>query len=108
MDTDSIVVNKEIPKKFIRNDLGMFKKVCDILEGIFVAPKLYYLKTKNESTITEIRKAKGIGDDLSRNDYINLLKNKEIIINKERWFLSKSEGTIQSKNIKIKNNSIKK
>ena len=80
MDTDSIVVNKEIPDKFIGNDLGMFKKVCDISEGIFFAPKLYYLKTtlknKNESKITEIRKAKGIGDDLSRNDYIKLLKNK--------------------------------
>ena len=112
MDTDSIVIDKNIPDTLIGSELGLFKKVCDIKEGIFVAPKLYYLKTSHDkaNTPAEIIKAKGVGKDLSRSDFIKLLKNDVVKIKKERWFRNKPEAKIQSKNItiQIKNNSIKR
>lgn len=49
MDTDSIICAKPLQKKWIdENQIGKFKLVEIAEQGIFVAPKIYSLKIKNE------------------------------------------------------------
>jgi hypothetical protein len=81
MDTDSIVVNKEIPQELIGKTLGLFKLEHEIEHGYFISPKLYALKTLDGETIV---KAKGIGSKLDYNQFESLIKNESIVKAQER------------------------
>ena len=98
MDTDSLVINAVLPSDLIGMKLGQFKLESSIKEGIFISPKIYYLKTDNN---VEIKKCKGIGNKLTRDDYFNLLNGNNVIINQERWHRSPINGYIQSKPMDI-------
>ena len=63
-------------------------------KGIFLAPKLYCLKTNNEI----ITKTRGLSHNIQLNieDFENLLfKDSEIIKKQDKWFKSIYSGTIK-------------
>jgi hypothetical protein len=68
-DTDSIITNEVLP---ISDKLGAMKLEYDIIEGIIVKPKMYYLKTRSK----EIIKLKGVSKSL-------IVNNEKIMLNKE-------------------------
>jgi hypothetical protein len=59
-DTDSAVVDSELPKPFINDKLGKLKLEYTIDKAVFLAPKLYGLVTTDGN---EIIKAKGLTKD---------------------------------------------
>jgi len=69
-DTDSLVVNGVLPPEVCDSaKLGQLKLEHKFREGIFPAPKIYYLKLEDGSTVT---KCKGYSKELSREQYLNL------------------------------------
>jgi hypothetical protein len=98
MDTDSIVTDRPIPSHLIGNELGLFKLEHIIKHGYFIAPKLYALITSDNKTII---KAKGIGNNLTINDFENLITNKSLIKAQDRWFKDVSNANIDIKNMNI-------
>ena len=85
MDTDSMVVNKPLPDWMVsKTELGKFKLEHFIKEGVFLAPKVYALKTSDGE---EIIKVKGLAQNTIKND-LNfdlmkslLQKDKSLILN---------------------------
>lgn len=73
-DTDSIVTEKEIPES---NRLGEMKLEYNILEGILVRPKMYYLHILDKGEEKDIIKLKGVPKKLLYNGEETML-NKEI------------------------------
>jgi hypothetical protein len=51
MDTDSIIINKDIPLNLINDKLGDFKLEFFANEAYFISPKLYYLENYNDNKI---------------------------------------------------------
>jgi len=72
-DTDSIVTDKEIPET---TQLGGMKLEYDIIEGILVKPKMYYLKILKNGVEEDMIKLKGVPKKV-------LYKNEEIQLTKE-------------------------
>ncbi len=71
-DTDSIVTDVQLDDKYIGTDIGQMKLEAELLQGIFLLPKVYAIKNKNYETII---RAKGMqADYLSYNDYMHALK----------------------------------
>jgi DNA polymerase type B, organellar and viral len=70
-DTDSIVLNKPIPITLIGDKIGDMKLEYKNIEiGLFITPKVYYLRLSNNE---EIMKAKSINNvGLTLKDYLNL------------------------------------
>lgn len=60
-DTDSVVLGNPLPDDKISSVLGKFKLEHEIAEGYFLAPKAYYMKTKDEKFVI---KYKGAGKNL--------------------------------------------
>jgi DNA polymerase elongation subunit (family B) len=55
-DTDSLVVNGQLPPEIIDSaQLGMLKLEHVIEEGIFVMPKVYYLETDEGTIVTKCK-----------------------------------------------------
>lgn len=73
-DTDSIVTTTPIDPKYVGTALGQLKLETEIVEGIFVAPKLYYI----ESTDKSKSKAKGVGSLLTKEDFLRLLQEESV------------------------------
>jgi DNA polymerase type B, organellar and viral len=72
-DTDSGYFNKPLPEHMVNSKiLGKMKLENIIDKGIFLAPKMYYLKNKDGKVIYKV---KGLSHDieLTRNDFENLL-----------------------------------
>jgi hypothetical protein len=90
-DTDSLVLSKEINKKYVGTEIGKMKLEYQIKEGYFINPKTYYLLTNDNK---EIFKGKGISSAfsniklLNKEDYITLYKNNSII--KQRNLLKRN------------------
>ena len=59
---------------------------------------MYYILTEESK---EIRKCKGIGHHLTREDYLKLLEGKTIEKVQERWNRNPIQGYIQSKPVKL-------
>ena len=78
-DTDSIISDKPLPDYFVDStELGKMKLEHVVEKGIFLAPKLYCLKTNNKI----ITKTRGLSHNIQLNieDFENLLfKDSEII-----------------------------
>jgi hypothetical protein len=72
MDTDSIVLNGNLPEDLVGNNLGQFKLEHEINHAYFISPKLYALKLMNGKTIV---KAKGIGNKLDFTNFETLINN---------------------------------
>jgi len=95
-DTDSLVLNKELPKEYIDSaTLGKLKLEHTIKEGIFALPKVYYLESKDGTIVT---KAKGYPGKLSKEQYLELIQEKDITnLSITKWFRSMKESTVQIK-----------
>lgn len=62
-DTDSIFTTKEIPKKYLSNELGGLEFQGKYAEARFIQPKVYYIKDLKGN---EFYKCKGVWGDLAR------------------------------------------
>nr|UEX92847.1 hypothetical protein [Marasmius tenuissimus] len=95
-DTDSLIVNKELPNDMVNDKiLGKFKLEHVIKKAIFLASKLYCFVNENDELITKTR---GLSHEikLDYNDFSNLLfKDSSIIKYQSKWFKNIYEGTIR-------------
>lgn len=83
-DTDSIFLKRELDNIFIGKELGMFKLEYRVKEGMFIAPKVYYIKDNNDKEKLVIKGMK-IKNDNEKNIIINDFRN---IIFKPNNFIS--------------------
>ena len=89
-DTDSLYFDGPLPDSFISNiELGKLKLEGKYDEGVFLAPKVYALKNKEE----ELIKIKGLTKEAIKNNNITLdslstLLNKDhkLAFNQIKWF----------------------
>ena len=87
-DTDSIVLNKELPKEYVNNDIGKMKLEFIIKEGYFVNLKTYGIITEDNKIII---KAKGVGSafekiKLTIEDIKSLYNNNKLVIKRNLLF----------------------
>jgi DNA polymerase type B, organellar and viral len=93
-DTDSLVLNTELPREVISNSLGDFKLEHIIKKGIFIAPKVYALVLEDGS---EEIKIKGSKVKISYSEMEALLHKDALkIITQEKWLKN-----IEGQHIKI-------
>lgn len=110
-DTDSIFCKQALPKKIVsKKRLGALKLEGKIIEGLFIAPKIYYIKYENGK---EVMKCKGISNEkLNKEDFYVLYKEKEgkNYENNNNFKRSLKNCTITSeiKNIHISGNLLKR
>jgi hypothetical protein len=99
-DTDSLVLSKRLPDNLIGNELGDLKLEFDDVEyGVFITPKLYYMRNTNG---VEVKKAKSIKNDgLTLHDYINLYNGNTVTKIEERWYSNLREKNVIIKQVKI-------
>ena len=85
-DTDSMVIDQELDSsKVDPAKLGYLKLEHTIEEGIFPLPKVYYLRT----TEGEVTKAKGYSEKLTRDNYLSLIKQQNIVgLRVNKWLIS--------------------
>lgn len=92
-DTDSMIVDGPLPEEYIDStQLGLLKLEHIIKEGIFVAPKMYYLDTNEGGIVT---KCKGYSGKLTRDDYQTLLLGEVLNLTVTKWSRSLKEGTVR-------------
>lgn len=92
-DTDSIITNKILPES---TALGKMKVEHEILEGVLVRPKMYYLKTLVDKEVKEVIKLKGVPKKL-------IYKNNKVILNKNIFMdIMKGEKVYYDKFTKLK------
>nr|YP_009228203.1 plasmid related DNA polymerase [Rhizophagus fasciculatus]AJK91334.1 plasmid related DNA polymerase [Rhizophagus fasciculatus] len=91
-DTDSLVLNGTLPEEHLDNaTLGKLKLEHKIQEGIFVMPKVYYLKTEEGQEVT---KCKGFPGKLSRAQYLELLEGRTLHLEITKWSRSLKESFV--------------
>ena len=90
MDTDSLIVDRPLPDWMVtNNELGKLKLEHFVKEGVFLAPKVYALKTDDGK---EIIKVKGLSLNTKRKDLtfdimLSLLnKDKSLVFNQIKSF----------------------
>ena len=90
MDTDSLIVDRPLPDWMVtNNELGKLKLEHFVKEGVFLAPKVYALKTDDGK---EISKVKGLSLNTKRKDLtfdimLSLLnKDKSLVFNQIKSF----------------------
>lgn len=96
-DTDSLVLDVELPNNIISNELGHFKLEHKIKKGIFIAPKVYGLLLEDTGNgETEIIKVKGSKIKIPFKDLDALLfKDKISELVQERWYKDINAQTIR-------------
>ena len=103
-DTDSIVIDAQLPVELIGNNLGQFKLEQVIERAVFLAPKVYgYITAACEAgTGSEVIKIKGIKDvsELHIADMEALLIKDSIReFTQEKWYKKVIEGNINIQDI---------
>jgi len=77
-DTDSVVLTKPLPDYLVGKKLGQMKLEQELVKGIFIKKKLYYLLNSNNQ---EIIKSSGIDSSkLNYNSFIKLLNGENLEI----------------------------
>jgi len=81
-DTDSLILENKLPSNLIGPELGKWKLEGELIKGIFVRPKLYIYEDLNG----KVKKvAAGVNaNDLSYQDYIDLINGKEVTTQKNK------------------------
>lgn len=100
-DTDSLFLDIKLPDGLVSNtELGLLKYEGEINQGIFIAPKLYYIEYKDGRIIT---KGKGLSTSkLSFNHFISLLKGDSFYLKSNpRVYRNKNDYTVISKDLDI-------
>lgn len=95
-DTDSIFVDKDLPKDLIGNEIGQFKLEYIFKEAVFLGPKIYGGLIDNpEGFICKIKGYKN-PKGISFNDLKSLLdkKSKPLELNHDKWYRNLSESNI--------------
>lgn len=106
MDTDCLVIDKELPTDLVDVEIGNFKLEKEIKEGICSGPKLYYnllFKPNKDNEIEEI-KSKGLGTKvniLTKDHFSQLLKGSNVTVTKEKWYRFQQKGFVKAKNTDI-------
>jgi hypothetical protein len=100
-DTDSIVIDKELPKDHISKELGFLKLEHKIKRGVFLAPKVYALETEDGKSIVKV---KGLSDEIQDQIDIDvikrlLFKDSSMEFSQEKWFKKIIEGTISIREV---------
>lgn len=98
-DTDSIVINKPLSNPaFVGTALGQLKLEHELKEAVFLAPKVYAIKTISNQ---EIVKVKGVTKEAIASEGLNFdkldqLRAKDVFMefNQEKWFKKLYEGSI--------------
>lgn len=90
-DTDSLVTDTPIDPKYIGKQIGLLKLETEIIEGIFVAPKIYYIESPNNI----ISKTKGVGNLLSKDDFLKLLQGQSVSSTKTYFDRNLSQGSVK-------------
>ena len=95
-DTDSIIINTQLPDQWVGNNLGQFKLEYEIDRAVFIAPKVYGFITSDGD---EIIKVKGVGKEALQDIHIKdlellLLKDSTLELNQTKWFKKVFEGNI--------------
>ena len=97
-DTDSVYIDSPLDELLIGSNIGLMKLeyICD--DAIFLAPKVYSLKTDND----EIMKIKGLtSESISKiifEDLLDLLnKDSKLESQQEKWYKDISSGKISIK-----------
>lgn len=97
-DTDSVYIDSPLDELLIGSNIGLMKLeyICD--DAIFLAPKVYSLKTDNN----EIMKIKGLTSEsiskISFEDLLELInKNSKLEKQQEKWYKDISSGKISIK-----------
>jgi hypothetical protein len=94
-DTDSLILDCELPQEYVGNALGQFKLEYLVEKGVFLGPKLYAIQVIEDGVLKDIVRVKGYKDKVSFNQLFNLLSpHSELVLNQEKWFRSISEGKI--------------
>ena len=98
-DTDSIYINKPLPKYLVGNKLGLMKLEYVINKAIFLAPKVYGLITDDGQTIIKI---KGLTKEATDKLTIALLEtllfvDSKLEVVQDKWFKGIFEGSISIK-----------
>ena len=96
-DTDSIVINKELPESEVGKEIGKFKLEYVIKKAIFIAPKVYGLITSDG---TEVIKVKGVRSEYLKDFHIDdltkmLVKGYKIKVTNQKWYKDIYAGTIR-------------
>jgi hypothetical protein len=95
-DTDSIYIDKALPDEFISSTvLGKLKLENIIINGIFLAPKVYYLQTVDGKVIYKVKGLKH-EVELTLENFESLLY-KESFLEKfqNKWIKNLSNGSIE-------------
>lgn len=97
-DTDSVYIDKPLDKELIGSELGLMKLECFCDDAIFLAPKVYSLKTDNGV----IKKIKGLTSEaISKIDFEDLVdllvKDSKLESQQEKWYKDLSSGNISIK-----------
>ena len=87
-DTDSVVIDKELPQFMVGDGLGQLKLESVVKRAVFLAPKVYALITLDN---LEIVKVKGLKEDVLTDIHIQD-SSKDII--QTKWFKKVIEGEI--------------
>lgn len=99
-DTDSLVTDIKLEDQLIsETQLGLLKLEYKIISGLFIAPKLYYLKTDTQNII----KAKGVNASvLNYDDFVKLYNGEYVKVNFLKNFIKNIKNyTIGVSNIDI-------
>jgi hypothetical protein len=85
-DTDSLILENKLPSNIIGPELGKWKLEGELIKGIFVRPKLYIYDDLNG----KVKKvAAGVNaNDLSYQDYIDLINGKEVTTQKFKMIVN--------------------
>ena len=91
-DTDSIFVDRDLPKDLIGNEIGQFKLEYIFKEAVFLGPKIYGGYTYDNNFICKIKGYKN-PKGISFNDLKSLLdkKSKPLELNHDKWYRNLSE-----------------
>lgn len=109
-DTDSIVIDRPLPKYMVSDKLGFFKLECEISRAVFLAPKVYGLITTSGE---EIIKVKGITKNVIKTIHITdleklLFNNSSLEFTQDKWVKKVVVGDISIKevayNLKVTSN----
>ena len=94
-DTDSIFVDKDLPKDLIGNEIGQFKLEYIFKEVVFLGPKIYGGLIDNNNFICKIKGYKN-PQNITLEDLKSLLNknSKPLELNHDKWYRNLSESNI--------------
>ena len=95
-DTDSIIIDCELPAEFIGNNLGQFKLEYIIKRAVFLAPKVYGFIDVNENQIIKIKGVNNIDISLGELELL-LIQDSTKEFKQFKWFKEVLQGNITIK-----------